>query len=456
MTVALQSASESIARFVCRGLPSDAARSRASEAFTDTIGVMLAGSAEPAATLVSTLAFEESVGECQVVGTGRSASATSAAMANGTAAHALDFDDMCFVSLAHPSCVLVAAALSIGEIAHASGRTLLDAYVVGFELECRLGRVMNPQHYQYRGWHCTSTLGSIGAAAAAARILGLDETTTGHALAIAASEACGIKENIGTMVKPLHAGLAARNGVTAALLASRGMTGSPRAFDGPQGFLVAMDSQKARTLDAAVADLGVRWEIVETGITVKLYPSCAATHAALDAILDLKREERFDADDLEAIEVDVDTLTPTLLTYHRPSTGLEAKFSMPYCAAAAVVDGRVGIDTFQETRIRDPRVQSLLRRVIMRSNPAFDSHAPMSQAGVTVRLRDGRVLTGRADGARGYPAKPATTDELAAKFDMCARRVLSERLSTRAWAALGEIDQTADVRAITALLQPEA
>lgn len=455
MSVQIKRGSDWMANFVCRGMPSEAARSRARAAFTDTVGVMLAGSAEPAATLVSTLAFKESVGECQVVGTGGSAGPTWAALANGTAAHALDFDDMCFVSLAHPSCVLVAAALSVGELVHAAGRTLLDAYVVAFELECRLGRVMNPQHYQHRGWHCTSTLGSIGAAATASRILGLDHATTGHALAIATSEACGIKENIGTMVKPLHAGLAARNGVTAALLASRGMTGSDHAFDGPQGFLVAMDSQNAATLDEAVADLGVRWEIVETGITVKLYPSCAATHAALDAVLALKRHDGFDAEDVAAIEVEVDTLTPSLLTYERPSTGLEAKFSMPFCAAAAMVYGQVGIDTFQKDRIEDPRLQSMLARVTMRPNPAFDSSAPMSQARVTVRLRDGRVLTQSADGARGYPTKPASEGELAAKFEMCARRVLPEVMGTRALAALNQIDQTADIRAITAVLQPE-
>src|SRR5476649_1474174 len=147
---------------------------------------------------------------------------------------------MCFVSLAHPSAPLVAAALAAAEVAGASGRALLDAYVVGFEIEGRLGRAMNPRHYQ-RGWHCTSTLGT---AAAVSRLLGLDAAETGHALAIAASEASGLKENFGTMVKPLHAGLAARNGVLAALLAKSGMTASHLAIDGPQGFLRAMDGEQ--------------------------------------------------------------------------------------------------------------------------------------------------------------------------------------------------------------------
>ena len=147
------------------------------------------------------------------------------------------------------------------------------------------------------------------------------------------------------MVKPLHAGLAARNGVVAALLAQAGMTASRAAIDGPQGFLAAMDSEQ-RSLAAVAADLGTRWEIVDTGITVKLYPSCAGTHPTLDALLDLQRRRGFTADDVEAIEVGVDPIVPTILLYDRPSSGLEGKFSMPFCAAAAVVYGRVGIDTF--------------------------------------------------------------------------------------------------------------
>src|SRR4029453_6114916 len=153
-----------------------------------------------------------------------------------------------------------------------AGRAVLDAYVVGFEIEARLGRLMNPRHYQ-RGWHCTSTLGTVGAAAAVSRLLELDAGAAGHALAIAASEASGLKENFGTMVKPLHAGLAARNGVLAALLAQSGLSASADAIAGTQGFLAAMCSERDTAgFDETVADLGARWEIVDTGLTVKLYP----------------------------------------------------------------------------------------------------------------------------------------------------------------------------------------
>src|SRR5262249_16450321 len=196
----------------------------------------------------------------------------------------------------------------------------------------------------------TSTLGTIGAAAASARLLGLDRAETAHALAIAASEASGVKENFGTMVKPLHGGLAARNGVLAAQLARAGMTASANAIQGPQGFLAAMDSESP-SIDAFAGDLGVRWEILDTGITVKLYPSCAATHPTLGAVLGLRREAGFGADDVDAIEVGVDPITPTVLLYDRPATALEGKFSMPFCAAAAVVDGRVGLETFDDRRL---------------------------------------------------------------------------------------------------------
>jgi 2-methylcitrate dehydratase PrpD len=153
---------------------------------------------------------------------------------------------MCFVSLAHPSAPLVAALLAAGDMSGTSGARVIDAYIIGFEIEARLGRVMNPRHYQ-RGWHCTSTLGAIGSAAAVARLLSLDQSAVAHALAIAASEASGLKENFGTMVKPLHAGLAARDGVLAALLAQGGLTASDRALDGPQGFLRAMDTDARRS-----------------------------------------------------------------------------------------------------------------------------------------------------------------------------------------------------------------
>src|SRR5262245_36192683 len=307
---------------------------------------------------------------------------------------------------------------------------------------------MNPRHYQ-RGWHCTSTIGTIGAAAAACRLFGLNAGLTAHALAIAASEASGFKENFGSMVKPLHAGLAARNGVLAATLARAGLAASARALEGPQGFLAAMDSERGSVTDADVAGLGTRWEIVETGITVKLYPSCAGTHPTLDAVLDLRRREGFTADQVDAVEIDVDSITPTVLIYDRPGSALEGKFSMPFCVAAAIVDGRVGIDTFEPARLIDATIAALMSRVHMHVNPAFDGTAPpLTQANVTIRLRDGRVFTQRANGARGYPERPASDQELDEKFLGCAKRVLTAGTAQDALSMIrdiGNIDAVSDL-----------
>ena len=452
MSVAFTDGVEAIARFVVNTAISERARQRASIAVIDTCGVMLAGSGEPAARIAQSMAAEDGVGQCRVVGTSIATSPTLAAFANGVAAHALDYDDMCFVSLAHPSCVLVPAVLAAAESEKLTGRSVLDAYVVGFEIEARLGSLMNPRHYQ-RGWHCTSTLGTIGAAAAVSRLLGLDARAAAHALAIAASEASGLKENFGTMVKPLHAGLAARNGVLAALLARRGMTASDLALDGPQGMLHAMHSEGTALADA-IADLGARWEILDTGITVKLYPSCAGTHPSLDAILDLRRREGFTVDDVERIDIDVDSIVPTILIYDRPATGLEGKFSLPFCTAAAVAFGRVGIDTFDTETLTHPKVRSLMERVAMRIDTALDHGAPpLTHARVHVTLRDGRVLTREALGARGYPEHPASDAELDAKFMACASHALPESAARRALGLLRNIDALDDIRALTSTLE---
>jgi len=432
--------------FVIRASPPAAARAAAARAVLDTIGVTLAGAAEPAARSVQTVVAADGAGRCRVIGTAMRASAANAALANGTAAHALDFDDMCFVSLAHPSAPLVACALAAAELAGASGRALLDAYIVGFEIEGRFGRAMNPRHYQ-KGWHCTSTIGTIGAAAAAARLLGLDLTAVRHAIDIAASEASGLKDNFGSMVKPLHAGLAARNGVLAAQLAKAGLTANANAIGGSQGFLAAMDSERdLKSLEDSLQDLGTRWEILDTGITVKLYPSCAATHPTLDALLDLVRANGFAREDVQAVDIGVDAVTPTVLIHDRPSDGLQAKFSMPFCAAAALVNGRVGIDTFDDSRIRDADILAMQSKVRMCVDATLDASAPpLTQARIAVRLKDGRVLSADANGARGYAERPASDDELAAKFLSCAARALPKERAAAALSAIRDLDAIGNV-----------
>jgi len=449
MAVSTRNAILGMAEFITAGKPPVEARRRAAIALCDTVGVILAGAPEPAANIIRRSVVAESQGNCRVLGTAERASAGDAALANGVAAHAHDYDDMCFVSLAHLSCALVPSILATGEFTGASGSTVLDAYVIGFEVECRLGLVMNPRHYHERGWHCTSSIGTLGAAASAARLLKLDPPSTMHALGIAASLACGVKENIGSMVKPLHAGMAARNGVTAARLAQGGFIASEQSIDGPQGYLVAMDSQKPPSALVDVsADLGSRWEILGTGVTVKLYPSCAATHPPLDALLGLKRRHNITAHDIAAIDVEVDSMTPRLLIHSRPSTALEAKFSMPFCAAAAIVFDHPTLETFDTEKIGDPRIQKLLPLVTLRANPHFDAAAPLSQANVTVRLKDGRTISEHADGARGYPGR-LTDDELNTKFLACAQRSLTPSAAIQVLALLRTIETATNIAELT-------
>src|SRR5579864_4487032 len=444
----IMTAARRFAEFAVSASPPAEGLAIARTAFLDTIGVALAGAVEPGSRMIQKLAASEASGCCHVWSTPCKTSATWAALANGAAAHALDFDDMCFVSLAHPSAPLVATALAMGEQVSASGRAILEAYVIGFEIESVLGRTMNPKHYQ-QGWHCTSTIGTVGAAASAARLLKLDATATAHCLAIAASEASGLKENFGTMTKPLHAGLAARNAVLAALLAQQGFTANENSLEGPQGFLTAMASER-QNFPAPAENPGKRWEILETGITVKLYPSCAATHPALDAVLDLRREHNLSSDLIQSVDVQVDAVTPPLLIYDRPQTGLQGKFSMPFCIAAALLHGQVGLDTFETRHILDSRIQEMLPRIAMRVNPNPSQNAPaLTQAIVTIYLTDGRVLVRNANGARGYPNRPASAEELDNKFLSCGRRALSEERLQAVLAHLHQLEILSDVRQLT-------
>ena len=190
---------------------------------------------------------------------------------------------------------------------------------------------------------------------------------------------------------------------------------------------------------------------METGITVKLYPSCAGTHPTLDALLDLKRRAGFSADEVEAVDIGIDPIVPTILLYDRPSSGLEGKFSMPFCAASALVRGRVGIETFDAATLRDPAILAMQERVTMHVDPTLDASAPsLTQASVAVRLRDGRVLTASANGARGYPQHPASDDELGTKFTSCALQTLSASRSADALRTLRAIESVADIRSLMA------
>ena len=318
----------------------------ARRAILDCLGVMLAGSVEPPARIIQRIAeMEGGTPLATVVGTGRRTGATWAALANGTAAHALDYDDTNFAMMGHPSAPVLSAALAAGELALADGRSLVHAFLLGFEVETTLAEVVNPPHY-YRGWHATCTLGTLGAAAAAAHLLGLDAAQTRVALAVAASQASGLKENFGTMTKPFHAGHAARSGVLAALMAREGWTASEQALEGPQGFFAVLGAGDLRL--EHLATLGRPWKILTTGVAVKPYPSCACTHSIIDGARELRERHRLRPDDIREVTVGVHASVPNILIHDRPRTGLEGKFSGVFAAAAALVEEHLGLQTFTD------------------------------------------------------------------------------------------------------------
>jgi 2-methylcitrate dehydratase PrpD len=448
MTVTARLA-EFIVKTTARDCP-DAAVTQVRRAALDTLGVTLAGAAEPSAVAVrGVVRAEGSTPLCTVVGTSLRAAPTWAALANGTAGHAHDFDDTNFALMGHPSVPLLAAALAGGEAETASGRDIVVAYLVGFEISAAVGIALNPDHYT-RGWHATSSIGTLGCAAAAAKLLGLDVDQTRHALGVAASLASGLKENFGSMTKPFHAGHAARNGVFAAMLAREGFTSSDAALDGTQGYAAAFSQTKLGA--GAFEALGHEWQILASGIAVKPYPSCALTHSAIDALLALRAEHGLGADQVEDIEVGVNHVVPEVLRHNQPATGLEKKFSMQFCAAEALATGRVEIASFEEgaTAAGTRHLMDRVRMVVDPTLPhGLEQHA---WSRVTVRLRDGRTLASPPRGASGHPDQPLTDAQLRAKFLGCAAPVLGAGEADGVAEQLAHLEDVPDIRALTSRL----
>ncbi len=430
-----------------------AAIEAARRAILDCVGVMLAGSIEPPARILQTVSLDEGGAPlCTIAGTRRRTGAVWAALCNGTAAHALDFDDTNFAMMGHPTAPVLAAALAAGELALADGASVVHAFLLGFEVETALGEVVNPAHYE-RGWHATCTLGTLGAATAAARLLGLDAGQSRTALAVAASQASGLKENFGTMTKPFHAGHAARSGVLAALLARHGWTASEQALEGPQGFLAVLGAGERDT--AALATLGSPWKILTSAVAVKPYPSCACTHSIIDGTRELRRTHAIRVEDVRDVTIGVNALVPQILIHSRPRTGLEAKFSAEFSAAAALVEERVGISTFQDAKVDDPAIRSLMGRVRVEVDPQIPGDLERHMwTRVTIRLRDGRALAIGPREVPGHPGHPLSLEALRDKFRECARLVLPEDRADSLRQMLENLDACPDLRSLTAILGP--
>jgi 2-methylcitrate dehydratase PrpD len=412
-------------------------------AFIDTLGVALAGTTTDAFRIAAAvLGVTAAEGPGLLLGTSHRGPVLDSAAVNAIAAHALDYDDNNIIMAGHPSALLVPAVIALGEQLDATVDDLLVAYAAGYEVMLRVARGVNPGHYE-QGWHPTATTGVFGVAAAAARLLRLDAAATTVALAIAASAAAGIKANFGTMVKALHVGQAVRNGLVAANLADAGYTANPAAMEAEQGFLRVYSRNVCFDAEAITAGLDGP---IQTNIgfnPVKAFPCCGSTHAAVLASLDLHDTVK-DPADVDAIRVAVDpkriphTDRPTL------RDALAGKFSHQYVVARALLDGRVGLDHFENEAHRDQRVLALMQRVELA--PAHNEDTNSFAAKVTVRLRSGDTHSAQASARQ---LVRISEGQLWDKFHDTAGRVLSPGGLTSVRAALDSFSGTLHVRELT-------
>ena len=433
-------------------LPPDAV-SWARVGILDTVGVTLAGSSDDSARIVGTVIGGHATGPSLVFGTSNRLSPLDAALANGTAAHAHDFDDCNNTLGGHPSAPILPALFALADDIGASGREFVTAYVAGFEVETKLSLGVNFYHYT-KGWHPTATLGVFGATAACAKLLKLSDEQTAIAFGLAASLASGVKANFGTMTKPLHVGHSARSGLFAALLAKEGFTANPGAFEHKQGWLNVFNGAGNYDIEKILPRWAASLDIVEPGIAIKQYPCCGSTHPAADAMLELVHQHKL----RPARVASVESLTHARRLEHTnrpdPKSSIDAKFSVQYVLARAITDGKLVIEHFEGDAFRDARVREVMGRI--RAAPYTTEHFPEDNhfgAQVTVRTTDGQTLVGKVDQPHGRTsANPLSAEALKVKFDNCARRVLPEARVARLHAAIQEIEKLKDVRAVTAII----
>ena len=408
-------------------------------ALFDTIGVMIGGSDHPSSQMAHATVAQWGDGTATVVGQSRRLAAPWAAFVNGVAAHALDFNTWDERTAAHSPPVLLAGLLAVAEAEGKSGADVIDAFIVGMEVAMRIGAAVNLDHYHI-GWHTTSTVAMIGGAAACGRLLRLNATAMGHAISIALSHAGGYKSQFGTLMKPIHCGMGAKNGVVAAYLAKNGVTGSAETLDGKWSFLTLQATEDAPGFDAALADLGETLTLADYGIVIKPYPSCAYTHRSIDGLLDLMNVHHFAATDVAMITATIPFYNASILPYTHPTDDTQARFSMAYCLATALQFSSVLPEHFADEMIFAPETRAWLERIKLETwDVSADSHDLTRQepALVSVTLHDGTLLEKHTDHARGMPQRPLNNSELQTKFMGLAASKLGtircEQLAAKLW-----------------------
>jgi 2-methylcitrate dehydratase PrpD len=384
--------------------------------------------------------------QASILGRSERVDMASAALVNGIASHLFDFDDTHLRTIIHPAGPVASAALALAERSGTSGRALIDALVLGIDVECRVGNAIYPDHYD-RGWHITGSTGMLGAAAACARLLRLDATRTTMALGIAASQPVGVREQFGSMTKSLHPGAAARAGLMAALMARHGYTASERALEAPRGLLRTYSTKcDWREIEDG---LGERFEILAN--TYKPFACGVVIHPSIDGCIQLRNELRVAADAVERVALNVHPLVLELTGKRTPRSGLEGKFSVYHACAAAWLYGEAGEAQFADACVKDPNVTALRDRIDARVDPTISEAA----ADIVVTLRDGRTVRKRIEHAVGSLERPMSDAELDRKFHGLVDPVLG---GSRADALLRECEalpRASDAQALVAAARPD-
>ena len=428
-----------IANLQRRDIP-QAAYERAKHALLDWLGCAIAGQGEPLVNMLLEEFADGNDGACTLIASGRRAGLHHAALINGAASHALDYDDVNRRLHGHPTVCIAPATLALAESLSSNGRDVLTAFIAGTEVACALGEMSEDGHYE-AGFHATGTIGTFGAAAAAAKLMGLNAQANANALAIAASQAAGLKANFGTMTKPLHAGKAAMNGLLAARLAARGFSASETAIEGPQGF--AQAQAPGFTPTPVRPDDTAPYAVEQ--MLYKYHASCFLTHSTLNAIRALREQSAFGLDEVESAVLKIRSTHASVCCIPEPATGLEIKFSIQHLAAMGIDGADTGaLETYSDENANDPRYVDARKRIRLDLTNDMDRSAAL----VTLTLKDGRTLTGEDN--VGVPAQDPHEQwrKLSAKFTSLATPVLGAERSGDVLKRIGALESEADISAL--------
>lgn len=431
----------------------------------DGIGLALSGSVAKSGELVRRHLADLGLGPgpSTVIGSTLRVAPRFAAFANGVGIHADDYDDTqlavapdrVYGLLTHPTAPALPAALAVGEQMEADGRSVMLAYHLGVEVECKIAEAINPRHYQ-TGFHATATCGTFAAAAAASRLMGLDAEATARALSIAGSQSAGLRENFGTMTKPFHAGRSSESGVVAAQFAGYGWTAASNILEAPRGFFRAAGG--GYDAGAILDKLGAPWTFMEPGVSIKPHPSGSLTHPGMTEMLRLIRTHGIKASDVQHVRVGTNSNMPNALIHHRPADELQAKFSMEFCMAILLLEGRAGLGEFTDEAVARPDVRAMIEKIsfVVDDDAERAGYHKMTTL-IDIELTGGRQVSGRSDFGKGSPANPMTYEEVAEKFRGCAEfaRFPSGRAS-EIIAMVRDLETLDRIDRLTALLRVDA